>query len=199
MGHREFVDDHLAVRGGGITLAGVGLRVAPGFEVTAGRAHVVGVDVAAVVVTLHAAVPGHKLHGEDVAQLIIRGQHGAVDAVLVHEQFGAFEAEHTDVVPGVVDLAGDHVRLDDRRVGVGLGDLHRVGAGGGGPTRPVDAVIDHFTQLGARVTRTAGGRAAAGRGEHNSVEGAVDVEITRVLIAVQRRLGHFIGTSRGRG
>src|SRR5262245_24511194 len=63
---RQAVNDHFAVGTGGVAFARVGLRVTAGFEVTAGGAHGVSIDVLAVVVAIHAPVFNHKPRGENV-------------------------------------------------------------------------------------------------------------------------------------
>src|SRR6185503_5091894 len=131
---RQTIDDHLAIGGGRVTFGGVGLRVTAGFEITAGSAHAVLINVSTIVITFHAAVPGDKLYGEDVAQLIIGGQNRPGVAILVNKQFCSFQSEYDHVIVRVVNLAGDHVRFNVRAVSDGLSDLHRVRPGGGGPT-----------------------------------------------------------------
>src|SRR5881394_484365 len=90
----QAVDGDFAVGCGRVTLAGIGLGVTAGFEITAGSADAVGVDVLAVIVTFHPAVSGDKLDGEDGSQLVISSQDRSIIAVLVNEQFRTLQAEN---------------------------------------------------------------------------------------------------------
>src|SRR5690349_9233531 len=56
VGHRDVVDDHLAVCARGIALREIRLRVAARLEIAARGAHVVSVNILVVVVALNAAV-----------------------------------------------------------------------------------------------------------------------------------------------
>src|SRR6185503_6997343 len=77
MGDCDIVDDDLAIGCGCVASARVGLRVAPGFEVAAGIARGISIDVLTIVVGFHPAVAYDEFHGEHGPQLIVRGQDGA--------------------------------------------------------------------------------------------------------------------------
>src|SRR5262249_24531308 len=96
----------------------------------------------------------------------------------------ALEADHDEVAGGVVDLAGDDVRVRGGEVGDRLDEGHGVGALGRRPGGPA-AGGGPLAQLGAGVGRAGGGDAAGVVAEERGAAGRVDLEIGRQGVAPQ--------------
>jgi hypothetical protein len=136
VGNCEPVQDRLAEAVRTLALRRVRLQVTAGLEVPRRPGRDAAFEdrlLGAVVVDPDAGFGGDDLHIELRAETVGVGQcllHiRSVDVAHFDVQVLTIEADHENLVVGVVDLPDDNLRNLRRQVSDGLGDRHRVGAG----------------------------------------------------------------------